>query len=302
MGGSMSFRILDLFHIIHITEDVAELDAWYKDVFGGVPMMDNHYSPLEKRDASIVCVGDTPIEPMAPSDVEGADALPVGRFFKRFGPHLHSVAWYIEGLGDLYDALHERGVRMFADGGFPITERPEAGAIYTQPRDTHTQLEFAPFLNPHDPRKQAGWSSRWWADEHPLGIERLSSVTIVVADAASATTFFTEVLGGRVLERRRSTLTKTDDVAVALGTESVVVLAQPTADDSFARRDLDRNGDILHSLTFEVADLDRAEKYLASRDVRSATRDDETIIMDPDDTYGALLAFTTRTIAGDPRR
>jgi len=298
----VSFRILDLFHVIHITEDVAELDAWYKDVFGGVPMMDNHYSPLEKRDASIVCVGDTPIEPMAPTDVEGADALPVGRFFKRFGPHLHSVAWYIEGLGDLYDALHERGVRMFADGGFPITERPSEGAIYTQPRDTHTQLEFAPFVNPRDPRKQEGWSSRWWAEEHPLGIERLASVTIVVKDAESASSFYTEVLGGSVVERRHSALTKTDDVAIAVGESTILVLAQPTVEDSFARRDLDRNGDIMHALTFRVGDLQAAEKYLGSKDVHMALGDDETIVMDPDDTYGALLAFTTRTIPGNPRR
>ena len=72
------------------------------------------------------------VEPMAPTDVEGADAMPVGRFYKRFGAHLHSVAWYIEGLGDLYDALDAHGVRMFADGGVPITERPSDGAIYTQ--------------------------------------------------------------------------------------------------------------------------------------------------------------------------
>ena len=54
-----------------------------------------------------------------------------------------------------------------------------------------------------------------------------------------------------------------------------------------------RNGDILHSLTFGVADLDRAEAHLRQHGIGLAARDDATLIADPADTYGAVLGFTT---------
>jgi hypothetical protein len=65
----------DIFHIIHVSETLEPLDAFYDSVFGprrGI--MDGSYSALEKRDASLIAIGNCIIEPMAPSKhVEGWD-------------------------------------------------------------------------------------------------------------------------------------------------------------------------------------------------------------------------------------
>ena len=79
-----------------------------------------HYSEMEMRDASIVVVGDVPIEPMATVDRPGAERTPVGRFSAKIGPHLHSVAWYVEGADELHRSLVDHGVRVVADGGLPV--------------------------------------------------------------------------------------------------------------------------------------------------------------------------------------
>jgi catechol 2,3-dioxygenase-like lactoylglutathione lyase family enzyme len=257
--------------------------------------MDVHYSELEMRDASIVVVGHVPLEPMATVDRPGAERTPVGRFRAKIGPHLHSVAWYVDGPEELHRSMVDQGVRVVSDGGLPVGAPGTSGALYTHPRDTSTQLEF--FAGPRlgDPRIEPGWDASWWATSHPLGITGLSHVTVVVGDLGRATAFYTDGLGGRLVAERESELTGTKDAFVAIGTDTVVALSTPTTADSLAGRDHARHGDILHSLTFRVADLDRAEAHLGAHGVGSAARDDTTLIADPTATYGAVLGFTTES-------
>src|SRR5580704_11902220 len=94
-GTDSQMAIGKLFHIIHMTGDLPELEAWYDDVFSVQRgFLDHHYMEGEKRDASLVVLGDCVIEPLAPAfRVEGWDAMPLGRFYNRFGTHWHSIAW-----------------------------------------------------------------------------------------------------------------------------------------------------------------------------------------------------------------
>ena len=64
----MSLNIGKMFHIVHVAEALGPLDAWYDDVF--VPrrgIMDDDYLALEMREGSLLAIGDTVIETMAPS-------------------------------------------------------------------------------------------------------------------------------------------------------------------------------------------------------------------------------------------
>lgn len=292
----MAFRIGQLFHVIHVTDDVAGLDRWYVEVFGARRWMPLHYSDIEMRDASIVVVGDMPLEPMATVDRPGAERRPVGRFRAKIGPHLHSVAWYVEGGEELHQSMVDQGVRVVADGGLPVGAPGTSAALYTHPRDTSAQLEFFPGPREGDPRLEPGWNASWRATRHPLGITGLSHLTIVVGDLARATAFYTEGLGGRLVAERECDLTATKDAFVAIGTDTVVALSTPMSAGSLAGRDHARNGDILHSLTFRVADLDAAEAHLRVHGITLAGRDDTTLVADPDTTYGAVLAFTTAVL------
>jgi len=50
-----------------------------------------------------------------------------------------------------------------------------------------------------------------------------------------------------------------------------------------------------------VADLEVAARHLEQCGVTIVDRDDETLVTDPADTFGAPFRFTTRRIPGDPR-
>lgn len=284
-----------VFHLIHMTGDLPALERWYDDVFAvGRGFLDHNYQAEEMRDASLVLLGDCVIEPLAPAfRVEGWDEMPIGRFFKRFSNHWHSIAWYCDDVVEVWQRCVDLGIRVYGTGGVPI-ETPPSGAIMTHPRDTHAQLEFMePSSNLKDPRFEPSFDSQWWATNHPLGLERLAYTTIVVPDLDDATNLYVGGFGGALLETNESDLTGTRNAYVRLG-ECVVELAQPTADDTFAARDLENNGGIHHAAAFKVRDLDAAERYLVSKGVVTAHRDAETILCDPATTHGALFRFTSR--------
>lgn len=296
-----------LFHLIHLTGDLPALETWYDDVFAvRRGFLDHHYLAGEKRDASLVLLGDAVIEPMAPAfHVSGWDTMPVGRFYRRFGTHWHSVAWYTDDAAELWQRCTDHGIRVLVEGGRPAVHRPEpTAAIMTHPKDTIAQLEF---YNPVggmmelDPRlNSSGFDPGWWVQNHPVGTPGLAYTTILTRDLARAVSIYADLLGGTLVHKGLSTLTGTDDVYVLVG-DTVVQLSTPVADGTIAARDMAANGEIHHAAAFRVEDLDRTASYFAGLGIETVARDDQTLITDPATTHGVPFRWTTWDVPGGPR-
>ena len=293
-----------LFHIIHMTGTLPALEAWYSSVFGVRIFQQHNYMPGEKRDASLVILGDCVIEPLAPAfRVQGWDTMPLGRFYQRFSNHWHSIAFYTDDAADIWQRCTDSGIRVYVEGGVAARERPAPNvSIVTHPKDTFTQLEF---MNPEgtplmwmDPRLAEDWDSKWWIDNHPLGLEGLAYATVLTRDRQRALHVFTDVLGGKLLHEEEAPLTGTHGVFVLLG-DTVVELATVIRGDTLAAQDAAANGDILHAATFKVVDLDRAENHLHANGIKTLDRDESTLITDPATTHGAVFRWTTRDILRD---
>jgi hypothetical protein len=295
-----------LFHIIHLTGDLPSLERWYDDVFSvRRGFLDHHYMEGEKRDASLVLLGDSVIEPLAPAfRVDGWDVMPLGRFYKRFGAHWHSIAWYTDDAGEIWQRCTDNGIRVYVEGGQLTDVRPNPdSAIMTHPKDTVTQLEFMRpqgMIEENDPRLQPDWDGNWWVETHPLGTPGLAYTTVLTKDRERAEKVYVDVLGGTLLHRGSSVLTGTDDTYVLMG-DTVVQLSTPNADGTIAADDLSANGEIHHSATYRVKDLDVAEEYLKSRGIVTVARDDDTILTDPRTTHGVPFRWTVWDVPGGPR-
>jgi extradiol dioxygenase family protein len=297
----------EFFHLIHVVDDLDEADAWYDALFSPQRYVTHGWSDAEKRWASLSLISSFVLETIEPSSDEADQNAPLPRFHKRFGQHYHSLAWFVgeDEVRPLFLRLRRQGVRVARPGGglFPDDDAVDPGpTIFTHPKDTHGQLEFQGFgdlWKNRDPRFQPDWSSSYWRDQHPLGIERPSHITAVVTDLANARSFYEEVLEGRVLHEETSE--GGQSVFVLTGADIVVELAQPSSVDSRMRRDLAANGEVPHALTFKVRDLDAAERHVEKVGVRVAERQGDTFTLDPADSFNAVLAFTSRTFADDPR-
>jgi catechol 2,3-dioxygenase-like lactoylglutathione lyase family enzyme len=305
----VAFKIGKNFHIIHMTGNLKELDAWYYDVFSAQRFMPDSYMKSEVRDASLVAIGDLCIEPLAPAfHVDGWDKMPLGRFYNRLGSRYHSLAWYVdEGMGDLYNDLKAAGVRCYGTAG--VTQEGDApqGALFTHPRDTYTQLEFVPGPQPgvagalRDPRFQTGWAPVWWADYHPLQVQKFSHATISTHDVNKARDLYVDVLKGKLVHEGEVASNKSTSAFVLVGDDLMVEFAQPVDDSSPIAADLERYHESIYAVTYKVRDLGQAEEYLSKKGVKFASNDGTTMVSDPSTTQGCIMAFTTWGIPGDPR-
>ncbi|MSQ35524.1 MAG: hypothetical protein EXR63_00040 [Dehalococcoidia bacterium] len=296
-----------LFHVVHVAPSLGQLIPWYRELFGAQCFMEPSYSETEQREASLELIGDDyVIEPMTPPHTPGGDQTNIGRFLGRYGSHLHSIAWYAQDIGGLYERLTAQGVRVNGGGGVPLTAAPtgQFAAIYAHPRDAHCQLEFLSVGDEGymrtDPRHAPGFSARYWREEQPLGIQRTSHITIVVRDLEHPTQLYEQALGTPRIHEGGSEQYGTQSVFFAVGPQSVVEFARPVA-AGLAQQDLEAHGEIVHAVTFRVRDLDRALAHVRHLGIRTIEETAVAFTLDPEDAFGAVYRFTTADVPGDPR-
>ncbi len=143
----------------------------------------SYYYAVEKRDASLIALGELAVEPLAPAfNTSGWEQAPPGRFYQPFGRRWHSLSWYVdEGVGDLQDRLDDAGVPVFGAAGRNVTSDGGGGPTFTHPRDTAANLSFA---RPDSgrlaksctwtPRLRGSFDATWWSHHHHLRIVKWS--------------------------------------------------------------------------------------------------------------------------------
>jgi hypothetical protein len=294
-----TWGLATMIHAIHMGDDVATLDAFYEDVFGGVLFMgidEPNYLPWEKRYASLVLVGDLCIETMAPEQPIDL-TTPVGKYFDRFGHSWHSIGYKVDDLPGLGRHLQDQGVFIGKPGGGAVEDLEETVYFYPHPRHTGgVMVECCKGEMGNDPRLREDWSSLrklWLA--HPLGAVGLAWVTIGVKDLEEHLELYTRLF------EVEPVLTAEDEVAghrsqfVQMG-DAVIEMAMPTRSGTPLADHVDRYGDKMFGVTLRVVDLDRAAVHLASKGIRTTPLGADTIVADPADTHGAPWSFTVREL------
>jgi len=305
----MTFRIGRNFHIIHMTGDLRELGMWYYDVFSVRQFVPEGYMAAEKRDASLVLLGELCVEPLAPAfRIQGWGDMPLGRFYRQHGKRFHSLAWYVdEGMGELYDRLRGEGIECRGTGGARLSGPYVEGPVFTHPRDTLTQLEFIPAPNApggpallRDPRYEPGWRPSWWADYHPLQVQKVSHVTVSTFGLAKSLEVYVDVLQGTLLHEGDDPALNSRSAFVLVGEDLVVELAEPLGPGPL-QDDMDRFHHGIYAVTFKVRDLDDARRHLERKNVKMNWSGPTAFATDPESTHGVVMGFTTWELPDDPR-
>lgn len=295
----------ELFHIMAIVDDIDAAQRLVDDLFDPVMMMSKSWSDFDKRWATISLIGsDLSFELMEPSTAAEDANAPLVKFATRFGSHLHSLSWYVDGddQAALAARLLEHGVRVVDPRGGLLSKEGLGdlpSTLFTHGRDTFGQLEFQVPGAMRDPRFTDEWSDDPWRVGHPLGLVRLDHTTVVVRDLERAKALFGPVLEGDLVHERSDG--DADRAYVLVGTDTMVELLRPTRDDTRWGLELAKNGELPNALTLLVRDLDAAQRHVESCGVRIEERSDDTLTADPTTTFGVVFSFTTARIPGDPR-
>jgi len=286
----------ELFHFMQIVDDFDAAQSFYDSLLAPETYRAKSWSDFDKRWASLGVVGpDFVLEIMEPSSVPEDQGSPLPKFRNRHGQHWHSLSWYVDAddMDALIDRLQGFGVRVITP--YPTGEGLPS-TIFTHPKDTFGQLEIQAISgDPGDPRFTEGFS----AADGPLGQQRTSHLTTVVSDLERAREFYVKCLEGDAFHA--SSGVDRDSVFVLVGTETVVELARPKDADSALGRDLAEHGELPFSATFSVPDTDTAAHHVESLGLAAQRADDQTIVLGPDQAFGAVIAFTSARIPNDPR-
>jgi hypothetical protein len=222
-------------------------------------------------------------------------------------PHLGSLAWFVDGIEDLWTELRRRDLRgtdmsdRVHDGEDPPLDVSSTPIIFTLPAETGLSYEFCVYLPHRDPRGDPPVHATVAFD--PLGIECCSHHTVLTDQKERALSLLVEVLGGRIVHEGRNDLLATQSTFVALA-DGVIELGQPLEEGSPAMQDWQRHApdDAYHALTWKVRDLHQAASHLEASGVGVRARTDTAIVTDPADTLGVAWGFSSELVSGDPRR
>jgi hypothetical protein len=298
------YGIGNMIHFVHMTDDVNKLNDFYARVFGGYRYMgidELNYLPPEDRWASLVMVADTCIETMAPNfpiDVN----KPVGKFYSKFGQHLHSVGYKVDDLAGLADRLLSKGIYIGAPGGGKIDKLDdETVYFYPSPRDTAgLMVELCKIDMRNDPKDQDTYTELMRLyEQHPMTFDRFSYVTLGVKDLDSAVATYVDVMQAVPIQDGIDDDLQCKYMTLQLG-DCLLQLAQPLEMDSDLGRHVEKWGNCIYSLRWKVLDLDSAEAWLNKQGVRTTRLRENLVYCNVDDTHGAPMFFTTEEIPGDP--
>jgi catechol 2,3-dioxygenase-like lactoylglutathione lyase family enzyme len=288
------------FHLLHVVSDLDAADEWYDRVFS-VRRFVRNYMKAAMRKASLVLLGDFVMEPAQPVQRPGWEKSALGKFYTRFGQRFHSLAWYVDDLRETCRVLSEHQVRLFDMVGKPVTDPGSGDAVWTHPQDTHAAFEFA--IAPRffiDPRLQPGWSMEFPREQHPLGIERASHITMLFGELNNALRIYRDALGAKLIHQQESAGHKRS-LFFAVGADTVIEAVEPLSPASPEGRELEQAGEGIFSVTFKTRDLKRAADHLHSNNVGFELRDN-TLSINRDDAFGMTLRFTDQELPNDPRR
>jgi hypothetical protein len=197
--------------------------------------------------------------------------------------------------------LDRHSLRLFNITGKQVKPGEESFAIWTHPKDTYGQLEFAAVGKYSiDPRLQPAWSNSYWAHQHPLGIERASHLSVVVRDLPSAKRLYCDILAGKLFHEEE-TAGRKRSAFVAVGEDTVVELAQPLSQTSPEGREMEANGEGIFSITFATRDVARAAAFLKSKQLRPEAEGTDTVVLGKDQAFGMVVGLTQRKLPNDPR-
>jgi len=222
-------------------------------------------------------------------------------------PHLKTIGWFAENSEGVYRSLRAAGIAMVDQYGKAAegedAPRSAGGAMplyFTVPESAGLRHEVLPdFPFGLDHRNAPGWTVA--APEGPLGLQRCAFHTLLTDDPRRALHTLVDALGGTVFHEDRDEVIGAAASYVHLADTVLQVAVPDQGTAAYADWTTTAPNDTYHSLTFKVADLDRAAGHLKSQGVGILIRTADTLVTDPDSSINVPWGFTTSQVPGDPR-
>jgi hypothetical protein len=309
-----SVRVAMMHHPSHHVLDLGATERWFERVFR------RPSTPIATILSGSSVPPDFPLDYSAYTFIADVlfDSIDPKRFViggvQRYAsieePHLKELGWYVDGMGQLYQAFRRSRIRVTGTPGdllqadeAPIGPNGLPAPFHSVREDTGLRYQFYPAAMdfPFDPRKAPGWSGPAVSEDDPLGIVRCSHHTILTDRPERALNLVVGLLGGEVVHEGRDELRRTTSVYVHLAGSTLEYGVPDPGTPAWSDWATDDPNDTYHAITWQVADLGRTERHLKAQGVGIQMRSDDTIVTDPTTSLGIPWGFSQALTPRDPR-
>ncbi len=292
-----------LYHPSHHVPDLDEAEAFFARVFGRASTRLSTLSPPGRAAPDYSTF--TPIADVLFDSIDPAQYVVGGeqRYPDVERPTLKGLGWYVEGIDSLYRSLREHGFavvdqldRAAVGEGPPTAAGSSMPLFFTTPEDAGLRHEFLPTIPfPLDPRLDEGWTLPPVSEDDPLGIVRCAWHTVLTDRPERALRLVVDVLGGTVVHEGHDEVLGAATTSVKVA-DAVLRYAEPAAGSPVRDRLAATAGDVYHSITWQVVDLDRVERHLTGQGVGIALRTEDLLVADAETAFGVPWGFTTESV------
>jgi methylmalonyl-CoA/ethylmalonyl-CoA epimerase len=280
-------KIRNLIHLTHVIEDNdkrREAERFYLDVFAAQTFFDARPMPGLERDETLTLIGKTQVIPMAPID----EVSTMAKDLRRYAPGFMGIALKVENTRAVRAHLEGKGLRPIAAPGFE-----DAFVLTRRQESCNVPYEFCAVEMPNNLRLRPEWSSDWWRDVHPLGIDGLVSVGTAVSDLDAAAKFYSDVFSFE-LAGKGEIKSEGARAVVFRAADLVLEVMQPIKSGTPLADFIERKRPGFYSINWKVKSLPKALEYLKSKGLHLIDGLERTTL-DPRDAFGARHTFAEKS-------
>ena len=214
------------------------------------------------RNAVLPAGEGTFVEVLQPTDPQSAGA----RYLQRRGEGMYLLIFETDDLVGLRSHFGQQDIQVTGQAQWPGHD-----SIFVHPKSLNGV--FMEFIQPPDgPNPWVPAGDTWHTlDRNPI-TQQIRQVAVLVRDLDTAIPNWEVAMGSRFTQRFPISFTDLEIAVMPLGDgRTFIELAQPTNQNGSAARYLERHGEGLYLLIFQVGDVARAEAHLRERDVQITT-------------------------------
>jgi methylmalonyl-CoA epimerase len=248
-----------------LVRDLEEAGQLYQRVLGMAPCHRGELPQYGLTNLVLPAGRDTFIELLQPTTPDS----PAARFLDRRGEAPYLLIFETRDYDQLIPHLKSLGVRITAE-----TQHPEYRSAFVHPASANGAfLEIIEAIG-------GGSASAAWPSAGPQGAGRewhpltrqLRQAAILVRDLDQATRWWGEMFGLRATRRFQISFTDLEIAVMPLkGRDTFIELAQPTSPDTASARFLERYGEGIYLIIFEIDDSLVMDTHMKEQGIRYTT-------------------------------
>ena len=283
-----------------MVRDLSEAEQLYQRALGMEACQGGELPEYGLKNLVLPAGGGTFIELLQSTSGDSAAA----RFLARRGEAPYLLIFETKEYDQLVPHLKSQGVRITAE-----SQQEGTRSAFVHPSSANGAfLEIVEVLDPVDSWPPAG--PEWRAKEGNLRTRQLRQVAILVRDLDQATQHWGDMFGLQATRRFQISFTDLEIAVMPLGgRDTFIELTQPTSPDTSSARFLERYGEGIYLIIFQIDDSLAVDAYLQEQDIRYTTSRVTTnyvnlgfnsIWLHPGSMKGAFIQLSQVLDAGNP--